>query len=353
MSGDPDILFEVTHGLATATLNRAEALNALTFDMVRRLDARLVEWAADPAVRAILIEGAGGRAFCAGGDVRALYQAGKAGGDLPARFYAAEYAMNYRIHRLEKPYVALMDGITMGGGVGVSVHGSHRVVTERTVFAMPETGIGLFPDVGGGYFLPRLPGALGTYLGLTGARLEAADCRYAGIATHTVPAARLDALKDALARADWPDDAHAAVGRTLDALHQDPGAAPLAAHRRAIDRCFAADTVAGIIAELEAQGTDWAARQLEILAAKSPTSLKLACRQIRQGATMGFAEVMRMEYRLTQGCMAGHDFYEGVRAAVIDKDRAPKWRPPSLDEVSDAAVDAYFAPMGERDLVLC
>ncbi|MFQ5953528.1 MAG: enoyl-CoA hydratase/isomerase family protein [Kiloniellales bacterium] len=348
----PEILFELRGGLATVTLNRAPALNALTLEMVRLLDARLVEWAADPAVRAILVEGAGERAFCAGGDVRALYEAGKAGGDLPAEFYAAEYAMNHRIHRLDKPYVALMDGITMGGGVGVSVHGSHRVVTEHTVFAMPETGIGLFPDVGGGYFLPRLPGALGMYLGLTGARLEAADCLYAGIATHYVASGRLGALKDALARADWQADARA-IDRTLNGLHEGPGAAPLAAHRQAIDRCFAAETVADIIGELEAQNTDWAARQLEILAAKSPTSLKLAFRQIREGAKMSFAEVMRMEYRLTQGCMAGHDFYEGVRAAVIDKDRAPKWRPARLDQVTDAAVDAYFAPLGERDLVLC
>ena len=345
MDGDSEVLFELRGGVATVTLNRPEALNALTLAMVRSLDARLADCAADAAVRVIVIQGAGERAFCAGGDVRALYDAGLSGGDLPAVFYRREYALNHRIHGLEKPYVALMDGITMGGGVGVSVHGSHRVATERTLFAMPETGIGLFPDVGGSYFLPRLPGAIGMYLALTGTRLAAADCLYAGIATHCVASGRLDELRDALTR-----DSN--VDRALGGLHWDPGTAPLAAHRDAIDRCFAAASVAEIIAGLEAERTDWAVKQLEALGAKSPTSLKVTVRQISAGAGIGFAEVLRMEYRLTQACMAGHDFYEGVRAAVIDKDRQPKWRPARLDQVTEAAVDAYFAPLGDRDLVL-
>ncbi len=347
-----DILMEVGGSVATVTLNRPKALNALTLEMIRRFDPRLQEWAADPRIHAIVVEGAGERAFCAGGDVRALYDAGRAGGRLPADFYREEYTLNHHIHRLGKPYVALMDGITMGGGVGVSVHGSHRVASERTTFAMPETGIGLFPDVGGSYFLPRLPGAIGMYLALTGARLGAADCLYAGIATHYVDSARLDGLKGALARADWSGAPNAVVDRALDGFREDPGAPPLAADRDAIDRCFAGESVADIVAALEETGTDWAARQLETLAAKSPTSLKVTFRQIRAGGSMGFAEVLKMEYRLTQGCMAGHDFYEGVRAAVIDKDRAPKWRPPTLDQVSGAAVDAYFAPLGDRELVL-
>ena len=210
---------------------------------------------------------------------------GRSGGDLPAVFYRREYALNHRIHGLEKPYVALMDGITMGGGVGVSVHGSHRVATERTLFAMPETGIGLFPDVGGSYFLPRLPGAIGMYLALTGTRLAAADCLYAGIATHCVAGARLDELRHALTR-------NGDVDRVLGGLHWDPGTPPLAAHRDAIDRCFAAASVADIIAALEAERTDWAAKQLEVLGAKSPTSLKVTVRQIRAGAGIGFAEAI-------------------------------------------------------------
>ncbi len=351
MDGDPEVLFELRGGVATVTLNRPEALNALTLAMVRSLDARLADCAADAAVRIIVIQGAGERAFCAGGDVRALYDAGLSGGDLPAVFYREEYVLNHFIHGLDKPFVALMDGIVMGGGVGVSVHGSHRVATERTLFAMPETGIGLFPDVGGSYFLPRLPGAIGMYLALTGARLGAADCLYAGIATHCVASPRLDELRDALTR-HGAGDARAGVDRALGGLHRDPGAAPLAAHRDAIDRCFAAASVAEIIAGLEAERTDWAVKQLEALGAKSPTSLKVTVRQIRAGAGIGFAEVLRMEYRLTQACMAGHDFYEGVRAAVIDKDRRPKWRPARLDQVTEAAVDAYFAPLGDRDLVL-
>jgi enoyl-CoA hydratase len=333
-------------------LNRPQVLNALTLDMIRALDARLRAWAGDPSVRTVVVEGAGARGFCAGGDVRAMYDVRGTESDLPAVLYREEYSLNYRIHRLAKPYVALMDGITMGGGVGVSVHGSHRVATERTLFAMPETGIGLFPDVGGSYFLPRLPGQIGLYLALTGARLGAADCRYAGIATHCLPSARLDDLKAALATADPSGDAHAAVDAVLAGLDEDPGEAPLARHRAAIDRCFAGRSVDEVIAALAAEGTDWAAAQRDILATKSPTSLKITFRQIRAGRRLDFAAAMTMEYRMVQRCMAGHDFYEGVRAVVIDKDQRPRWRPARLEAVSAADVDAYFAPLGAHDLVL-
>jgi enoyl-CoA hydratase len=327
-------------------------LNALTLDMIRALDARLRAWAGDPSVRAIVVEGAGERGFCAGGDVRALYDVRHTKSDLPAVLYREEYSLNHRIHGFAKPYVALMDGIAMGGGVGVSVHGSHRVATERTLFAMPETGLGLFPDVGGSHFLPRLPGRIGMYLALTGARLGAADCRYAGIAGHYLPSARLGELKAALAEAEWSGDAHAAVDAVLARFDEDPGEPPLARHRAAIDRCFAGGSVEQVVAALAAEGTDWATAQRDILATKSPTSLKITLRQIRAGGRLGFAAAMTMEYRMVQRCVAGHDFYEGVRAVVIDKDRAPRWRPASLEEVSVAAIDAYFAPLGENDLVL-
>ncbi|MEX0814730.1 MAG: enoyl-CoA hydratase/isomerase family protein [Dongiaceae bacterium] len=339
MSGAQPILFERRGRLAVVTLNRPAALNALTLDMIRQLDRKLADWAVDPSVGAVVIRGAGERAFCAGGDVRALYDGDAA---YRAAFYRDEYRLDRRVFRFPKPYVALIDGVVMGGGVGVSVHGSHRVASERTLFAMPETGIGLFPDVGGGYFLPRRPGRIGMYLALTGARLGAADCLYAGIATHHVPGDRLDALVDALADGD--------VDATLVRFATDPGPPPLAERRAAIDRCFAGGSVETIIATLEAESGDWARTARATLAAKSPTSLKLTFRQLSAGATLDFEAVLVMEYRLSQFCMAGHDFFEGVRAVVIDKDNAPRWRPATLAEVTDAEIDRAFRPLGDSDL---
>ncbi|RMD64375.1 MAG: enoyl-CoA hydratase/isomerase family protein [Alphaproteobacteria bacterium] len=356
-TADQDILFEVRGSIGLVTLNRPRALNALTLAMCQAFDARLATWSADPQVRAVVVKGTGERAFCAGGDVRAIWEAGRKGEPLSADFFRAEYRLNRRIKRFPKPYVALIDGITMGGGVGVSVHGSHRIATERTLFAMPETGIGLFPDVGGGYFLPRLPGRIGLYLALSGVRLKAADCLYAGIATHHVAAAALPELEAALAEAladggSGPAgaDAHARVETVLGRFAGDPGPAPLAAHREAIDRCFAAESVEAILAALEAEGSDWARETLNILQSRSPLSLKVTFEQMRRGATMDFEEVMVMEYRLSQAFMAGHDFYEGIRAVVIEKDNAPMWDPPSLDAVTPQMVEACFAPLGDRDL---
>ena len=265
-----------------------------------------------------------------------------------AAFYRDEYTLNHRIKTYAKPYVALIDGVVMGGGVGVSVHGSHRVVTENALFAMPETGIGFFPDVGGSWFLPRMPGAIGMYLGLTGARLGAAEALYCGFATHHVPRARLADTAGALAAADSPG----AVGAALAAHGEEPGEAPLRTHGDAIDRCFTADSVEAIVAALEAEAGDWACETLAALAAKSPTSLKVTHRLIRGGAALDFAEATRVAFRLSQRFCAAHDFREGVRAAVIDKDRGPDWRPATLDAVSAAAVDAYFAPLGRGDLLL-
>lgn len=353
MGGDGDIVFEVAGALGRVTLNRPGALNALTLDMTRRLDARLIEWGADGRIGAVAIEGAGGRAFCAGGDVRALYQAmGRPGDPLPAEFYREEYVLNHRVFTFPKPYIALIDGVVMGGGVGVSVHGSHRVATENLLFAMPETGIGLFPDVGGTYFLSRMQGGLGMYLGLVGARLGAADALYCGVATHYVPSERLADLAAALARAPFDGDTLDAANAAIARFAADPGAPPLADRRAQIDRCFAGGSVEEIMAALSAEGSEWADKTLAALETKSPTSLKVTHRQLREGAVLDFAAAMRLEYRLCQRFCAGHDFAEGVRAAVIDKDAAPKWRPDRLDAVTPAAVDAYFAPLAGGDLVI-
>ena len=354
MTAYDEIRIERRGGLVAVVLNRPRALNALSYAMCQVLDDGLRRWQADPEVRAVVIRGAGERAFCAGGDIRWLYRVlTTQGEDEALRFYALEYPMNARLHHFTKPYVALLDGITMGGGVGISVHGSHRIVTERTVFAMPETGIGLFPDVGATYVLPRLPGALGTYLGLTGARLGAADCLYAGIGYCHVPSARLDELEGALAAAELSGDAHAAVEAVLARFREDPGPPPLLGDLARIDACYGQGNLAAVLRALEDEPTGWGQAQLETLATKSPTSLAVTFRQLRAGAALDFDEAMRLEYRLVHRFMAGHDFREGVRALIIDKDNRPQWRPATLDGVTAADVEAYFRPLPSGDLPLC
>ena len=353
MPADDEIRIQQRGALVVVTLNRPGALNALSFAMCRALDEGLRRWKTDPEVHAVLIKGAGERAFCAGGDIRWLYQVlTTRGEDEALSFYALEYPLNARLHHFPKPYIALLDGITMGGGVGVSVHGSHRVVTERTVFAMPETGIGLFPDVGATHVLPRLPGALGMYLGLTGARLGAADCLGAGIGGCYVPADRLDELEQALADADLSGNAHDAVTAVLDGFGGDPGRPPLIEHMGRIDRCYGKDRLDEVMRALEDEPTGWGRQELETLASKSPTSLAVTFRQLRQGAALDFDAAMRLEYRLVHRFVAGHDFREGVRALIIDKDNRPCWRPSRLEDVTAAEVEAYFRPLPGGELQL-
>lgn len=352
---EEEIQFAVEDGIGTITLNRPKAMNALTLGQVERMDPQLRAWAADDAVHAVVIQGEGEKAFCAGGDVVALWKAGQAKDEqYLATFYAEEYRLNRLIKTYPKPYVALLDGVTMGGGVGVSVHGSHRVATERTLFAMPETGIGMFPDVGGTYFLPRLTGKLGMYLALTGARLKAADCVYAGITTHYVPSNRLadmvKALGEAETEAKTPDEMQQVVTAVLDMYHEEPGAAPLAKHRQQIDACFGAETVEGILKCLEDDGSEWALKTRDTILQKSPTATKVAFKQMLVGAQVEFDRAMQIEYRLSQRFMQGPDFFEGVRALLVEKDNAPKWTPHDLASVEDAAVDAYFAPLEQDDL---
>ncbi len=356
MSEDREILFELRGGVGFVLLNRPRALNALGLSLIEAFDARLEAWAADPAVKAVVVRGAGERAFCAGGDVRSIWEGGRTAGGPASDLFRREYMLIRRIKVLPKPYIALIDGIAMGGGVGVCVHGSHRVATERTLVALPETRIGLFPDVGSAHFLPRLPGALGLYLGLTGVRLKAADALYAGLADHYVESARLPELEAALAAADWSGGpAQAVASATIDlfagnAFAGDPGAPALAERRAAVDRCFGQDSVAAILAALEAEGGDWAGKTLETLGACSPTSLKVTFEQLRRGAALGFDDAMIMEFRLSQAFLARHDFHEGIRAIVIDKDNAPKWRPDTLAEVTPDLVEAHFAPLGDSEL---
>lgn len=355
MSETQDVLFEARDGVGFITLNRPKALNALTLAMIRAIGPQLAAWQEDAGIRAVVIRGAGERAFCAGGDVRAVWQAGRDGDPLTEDFFREEYRLNRLIHRFAKPYVALIDGVTIGGGVGLSVHGSHRVAGDRTLLAMPEVGIGLFPDVGGSYFLPRLPDRLGLFLALTGWRLNAADAILCGLATDYVPSDRIPGLAEALAEVDWNSDGapledEALVDRAIDRFKAAPAVSELAAHRALIRHCFSAGSIEGILAALDAAGDDWAAKVAKIIRRQSPTSLKVTFAQIEQGASLDFDAAMVQEYRLSQAFMAGKDFYEGIRAVLVDKDNRPQWSPPDLAGVTSAAVESHFRPLGERDL---
>ena len=353
MSAHEEILFEHRGGVLIVTLNRPRALNALSRGMCEALSAGLEVWRTDDSVHAVLVKGAGERAFCAGGDIRSICDVLAAKGAAEAAaFYATEYQMNTRLHRFTKPYVALLDGITMGGGVGVSIHGSHRVATERTLLAMPETGIGFFPDVGATYVLPRLRGALGLYLGLTGARMQAADCLYAGLATHFVAAARLTELEAALAETDLAADAHAQVDAVLGRFVSEPPPTELPKLQPLIDACFDQPSLEAVLEALAREPSGWGRAQLEQLQGKSPTSLAVTFQQLRTGATLGFEAAMQLEYRLVHRFMAGHDFREGVRALLVDKDNSPRWRPSHLQDIIGSDLEVYFADLPHGDLQL-
>jgi len=340
MTTEPEVLTRIDGAVGRITLNRPKAIHALNRGMCEAMTEALLAWRDDGAVQSVLIDHAGERGFCAGGDIRMIAESGAGDASEARAFFDTEYKLNALLFDYPTPITAIVDGIVMGGGVGISEPADVRIATERTTYAMPETGIGLFPDVGGGWFLPRLPGQTGVWLALTGARLKAADTVALGIHTHFVPSGRIEALKTALL-------AHAAEPKTIaDTLTADPGSAPLDAHREAIDRLFAFDTVEEIFAALEGDGSDWASKQLETLKTKSPQSLKVSLRQIRTGAKLSsFAENMAMEYALGGRVVRTHDFQEGVRAVIVDKDNAPKWSPADLSGVSDAMLDALFAPL--------
>jgi enoyl-CoA hydratase len=322
----PDILFRKDGRMGLVTLNRPKALNALNRAMCVALHRQLIQWSSDDEVHLVVVEGAGDRAFCAGGDVVGLHAAGRAGSPEWEGFFFDEYRMNHAIAHYPMPYIALVDGISMGGGVGVSVHAPYRVATERTLFAMPETGIGLIPDVGGTHALPRFPGETGTWAGLTGARLKGADCVVAGYCTHFVPAEQLQLLKERLAHS------HETVEHILGTFDADPGEDSLTALRDGIDFHFGHDHVEDILASLDT-GDDWARDQAATIRRMSPTSCKLTLHGLREGRRASVEACLKLEYRMVSGIKFGNDFYEGVRAQLIDKDRSPKWHPASFGEV--------------------
>lgn len=340
-----DILFERRGAAGLVTLNRPKALNAVTHEMVRALARQLALWATDGAVTRVIITAAGERAFSAGGDIRALYDLGRAGRqDEALTFFREEYTLNSAIKRYPKPYVALIDGIVMGGGFGVSVHGSHRVAGDRFQFAMPEVGIGFFPDVGGTWVLPRMPDQMGTWCALTGDRLKTADAVATGIATHHVTSDRFADLADALC-------GNVPVNATLAAFATPAGEGPVAARRGQIGRLFSQSRVEEILAGLDGADDDWARATAAAIRTKSPTSLKIALAQLRRGIDWSFTQCMQAEMRIVSRVVHDHDFYEGVRALIVDKDNAPRWSPATLAAVADAEVERHFAPLKD-ELVL-
>ena len=326
-----DILFSKHGRIGLATLNRPQALNALDRGMCGTLHRQLMDWLLDDEVEAVVVEGEG-RAFCAGGDVVEMRRVGRTSPEQWRGFFHDEYRLNQAVAHYPKPYVALVDGISMGGGVGISVHAPYRVVTENTLFAMPEAGIGMIPDVGSSHALPRFPGEYGTWAALTGARVRGADCVALGYGTHHVPAAEIALLKERLANSH---EAIADVLDTFDSYDADSEELTLPALRDGIDYLFAQDQVEDILSLLD-DGDDWAQQQARVIRRHSPTSLKLALHALRAGAGAGIEQALRLEYRMVSALRDFHDFYEGVRAQLVDKDREPRWKPARLGDVDIA-----------------
>jgi len=338
-----DVIARRQGAIGHLSLNRPKALHALTRAMCETICAALREWRGDPGIAAVILDHAGGRGFCAGGDVAQVRRSVLEDGGREGRaFFLAEYRMNHWLFTLPKPVIAFMDGVTMGGGVGLALPARYRIATENTLFAMPEGAIGLFPDVGAGWFLPRLPGRIGPFLALTGARLDGAECLWAGLATHYLPSDRVAEAKARIAAQP------AAADAVLADLSAAPPPARLAGNAERIARLFASDSLEGILAALEGDPSTWATKELKAVMAKCPTSAKVALRQFAQSAS-DFAGEMALEYRLAARMIARPDFAEGVRAVLVDKDNAPRWQPATAQDVTQDMLDAIFAPLPEQE----
>lgn len=352
MSDYTEVLFEEMPGeggsLAVITLNRPSVLNSLNHTMIHEIYRQLRVWEKAEHIKAVLVKAAEGRAFCAGGDLRLTYDRIKSRDPIMTAFFRDEYQLNRAIFHYAKPYIALLDGITMGGGVGISIHGSHRVATSRLMFAMPETGIGFFPDVGGSYFLPRLTGRIGYYLGLAGARINGDECVQFGIAQLKVEQESIPALINDLIHQPLKGDPNAAVSKIIDAYKVSLQSSQLMQHQKIINDCFSQNTMEAILAALEVSGEAFCHETVKILAKKSPTSLKVSLKAMQEGARMDFDACMRQEFRLVTRFLLGHDFAEGIRAVIIDKDQSPHWKPETLQAISNEAVSQYFAPLTEE-----
>lgn len=343
-----EVLSEVRNHVAFVTLNRPEALNALSLGMILRLRTLFSEFSADPEVFAVLIRGAGEKAFCAGGDIRALYKSFKTSGSLHNEFFAAEYPLDYLLYSYPKPYAALLDGITLGGGMGISQGSRLRIVGERTQMAMPEVAIGFFPDVGGSYFLSRLPGMLGRYLALTGLKIRAADALYSQLADFYLPPAAVASIANDLSTLQWGNDRFVDLQRCLQARAAQPESAPnLPRLRECIDTHFSKASVAAILSSLETETRGahaaWAEETAKLMRSRSPTLLSVTLRQLQRGASMSLADCFRMELGMAAHSFEQGDFLEGVRAVLIDKDNKPRWQPSRIENVTDSMIEAWFS----------
>ena len=351
-----EVLYNVKNGVGIITLNRPDRLNALTFNMVQSITQNLVNWEKDDKIKTVIIEGAGEKAFCAGGDVvnlrKKVLEEGGSPTELSRNFFYEEYLLNYKINQFRKPFVALIDGVTMGGGVGVSMHGSHVVSTEKTMFAMPETAIGLFPDVGGGWLLAQLNSGLGLWLALTGDRLRAYDLLKTGLVNFYINSNKIGDLKEALIQVS--SDKKEDITNLINSYSSKPEKiSVIENNEKVIKQIFEHGTIEKIFEELELliiEGNDFAVHTKKELLVKSPTSLKITLKQITQATQMSLAEDLVMEYRMVQKCQSSGDFYEGVRAMLVDKDRKPKWNPNSIDKVDEIWVNHFFEPLNENDL---
>lgn len=346
-----EVLFDVIKGkgnIGLITLNRPQVLNSLNLSMIQAMHAQLSIWARDDSIKAVVIRAAEGRAFCAGGDLRFTYKHFLDDDPLAGNFFHDEYHLNKLIFHYPKPYIAFLDGITMGGGVGISIHGSHRVATDKLLFAMPETGIGFFPDVGGTYFLPRLPDFLGYYLGLTGARIKSEDCLDLGIAQFKVESTSLENIIDKLAAYSFDQDSNQAVSHILNEFRINSIHGNLFGLRSEIKNCFSKTTMEDIVFELQESNHAICQLALTELEKKSPTSLKVTLLALQKGTHLDFDGCMQQEYRLASRFGQSHDFREGIRAVIIDKDQNPQWKPANLEGVSDADVSHYFLPFSSE-----
>ena len=335
-----DILFETRGAVGLVILNRPKALNALNLEMVTAMTEQMAAWLHDDAIAAVIVTSNSEKSFCAGGDIRKVWEER---GNPPYDFFWHEYRLNRFIHRYPKPYISLINGIVMGGGVGLSMHGRYVVLGEKTTFAMPETGIGFFPDVGGSYVLPRMKGQTGTYCGLSAARLKQADCFALGLATHMISGSRFDEIIERIADGETID-------AVLDPYHEDKAPNLSDQHLALIDEVFSHGTVGEILTALEASEDPFAAETLSMIRAKSPTSVHITLGQIRRGAKLDFEECMQLDWRILKRILKDDDFYEGVRATLVDKDGAPNWNPDTFESVDPARVDAHFAPLGDEEL---
>jgi enoyl-CoA hydratase/carnithine racemase len=346
-AGRTDVLCETRNHVAFITLNRPSALNALSLEMIIELRRVLERCADDPEVRAVLMRGAGEKAFCAGGDIRSIYQSFKESGSLHRKFFLNEYPLDYSLYSYRKPFIALLDGITMGGGMGLAQASTLRIVGERTRIAMPEVGIGLFPDVGASFFLSRLAGSLGKYLALTGAQIRGADAIYARLADVFLPPDAIASLENAIEALSWTHDPFDDIRRVVHARAAQGLTAPsLSVLRPAIDSHFSHGSILAILASLDAEDRseyrDWAAQTAKLMRSRSPIMLSVVLRQLERGSTLELAECFRMELGMVEHCFEQGDFIEGIRALIIDKDNAPRWNPARLEDVTDEAVEEFF-----------